>query len=185
MRTLGNKNYKKIYIIVAIALLVLAGTTVAALFVPFSPFAINKDGSDKPENTVNYDKPTDEQKEAGNQAKEDFIKEHENNEASVPSDGSSSTVVGVSIATFQQGSTLQIRTIIESVDVSGSCTLTLSRTGYENLVRSAQTQSQGSYSVCQGFDIDVSSLEAGSWMVTVDFAAQGKSGTTQKVVELQ
>jgi len=189
MRILRNKNHKKTLIIIGILVLLLSGTAAAALFIPISPFAVNKDTSDQPENTVNYDKPTAEQIEAGNTAKEEFIKAQDEKDAAenTPEDSASATTVGVSIATLaQEGSTLQIRTIIEeSTGAVGNCTLTLSRTGYDSVAQTAPTQSQGSYSVCQGFDVDVSALAAGSWTVKIDYVAKNKTGTVQKAVTLQ
>ena len=186
MRIIQNKNHKNIYIIIIIFALVLSGGVAAALLIPASPFSINRDSADQPENTVNYDKPTDEQKAAGDRAKEDFIKDHEETDATGPAVSDATSDVGVSITTLsQQGSILQIRTIIEINNEEGDCTMTLSRPGYESLVSTVQVQSQGSYSVCKGFDADVLSLDRGAWSVKIDYVAGDSSGTAQKDVTLQ
>jgi len=186
MRILRNKNNKKLYVIITVAALILSGGVAAALFIPASPFSLNKSTGDQPENTVNYDDATDEQKEAGDKIKEEFINNHQDDESTDPDGNIDTKTVGVTITTpVQQSSVLQIRTIIETLDNSGLCTLSLSRIGQEGLVKTAQTQSQGSYSVCKGFDIDTSSLQKGEWMVTVDYKGQNKVGSATKVVNIE
>jgi len=189
MRILRNKNSKKLFVIITVAALVLSGGVAAALFIPASPFSLNKNTGDQPENTVNYDDATDEQKEAGDKIKEEFINEHQDEEAVDPGNTPNVATVGVVITIPEQQSkqsmVLQVRTIIETVDNSGVCTLTLSHLGQSSVVKTAQTQSQGAYSVCKGFDVDVSTLEKGTWMATIDYVGQDRTGTATKAVDIK
>jgi hypothetical protein len=183
MRISRNKNPKKFYLVIVLAAVILTGSAAAALFVPTSPLYVYKQQGDNPENTVNYDRPTDEQKEAGDKAKEDFIKNHEESKGS-ENPANQTTNVTISSLT-QQSKMLQIRTMIDAIDNSGKCTVTLSRSGYQSVSQSVDTQSLGSYSVCKGFDIDATSIELGEWNVAVDYNGQSASGRAEGKVTIE
>ncbi|HEX6416342.1 MAG TPA: hypothetical protein VFZ62_02340 [Candidatus Saccharimonadales bacterium] len=184
MRIKQSSNKKKIIITsIAIAVLVAAGA---------SAYFLNQGSNqeDRPENTPDYNAPSDEQKNAGAKAKEDFIKrqdEAEKNKDQDGQNGSTGTPVGLTISSAgQNGSTLQIRTIIEALDDNGTCSLELTKTGADVVTQEAGTQILGSYSVCKGFDIPTEGMQKGSWQAKISYkGSNGQSGSAQRAVEVQ
>lgn len=144
---------------------------------------------DRPENSVDYNKPTSSQQAAGTEARKEF--ETKQTDASRYQSGdnksnapSTPTSVAVQITTASvSGTTLKIRTVIPTIDSSGSCSATLIKSS-ERVTRQVKTQTMGSYTTCQGFDIPISELSKGTWTVTVDYSgSESRSGrATQEVV---
>lgn len=184
-----STSSKNKFIIPAIALLVLAAISVGLLYYyKVGPFASKGAGQD----AVNYKKPTKEQVDAGTSAKKDFESRtteasHErqaaNGEQPASQAGQVSTIIS---SANMNGATLGVRTILQTIDSSGSCKLTLSKTGEQSLVKTAGTQTMGSYSSCQGFDIDTTSLAKGDWQLQLTYTGSaGQTGSASKVVTIQ
>lgn len=165
----------------AVLILVVAGGFVAAYqlgIIKSTPE--DRGASPVATNQVDYDPPTDEQKQTGIDAKKDFIERTEREDAT-----SESGLSSVSITTAsQEDSTLRIRTTISS-KATGVCKLTLSKAGQADIIRDAETQDMGTYSTCKGFDVDTGTMAKGDWKVSVGFSedAQGTLATT--VVEVR
>ena len=86
-----------------------------------------------------------------------------------------STAVQVTItSTSQTANTLQVRGLIASQQTQGTCTLTVERAGRQPVTQTAGVQALHGSATCQGFDIPLYQLTAGTWNVTLDF----KNGTT-------
>lgn len=183
MRITENKYSKKTKIIfAAVTAVILTGGVAGALLLPISPFAINKDEI-KPENTVDYKESSDDQKQAGYDAKEDFINKHENSSSSPGvDDGSSlSDIVTMTISSANQvEQTYQIRTIIEVLDNEGLCVLTLEKSGQEPITQEVGTQILGSYSVCKGFDVPIS--EKGEWQLGITYKGSAGQGSVKQSI---
>lgn len=84
----------------------------------------------------------------------------------------------------QNDGTLQIRTLIQAVWSSGSCTLTLAK-GSSIVEREAPVQALPSSSTCQGFDIPVSELSAGEWSVSIEATHEEESASVTSRVVVQ
>lgn len=137
-------------------------------------------GSSLPvENKVDYTEPTQDQKGAGIEAKEDFI--NKNNE-----DAENPGSVSVGITSLQQsGNTLSVRTMVQTLE-SGRCTLSLERSGEDTVRQPAvDTQIIGSYSTCKGFDIPTDGLVKGEWRVLVEYEGAASSGSDSSVVSIK
>lgn len=104
--------------------------------------------------------------------------------APVPGPGGKSTVEVAITSTTQQPTTLQIRTVIYSVQGSGICTLSLTRSGYETVTQTAEIQPLPTTSTCKGFDIPLSQLATGNWQATVTFNNNAVTGTTTKSITI-
>ena len=178
-----NTNSKKIRVLIAsiIVAVLLLGGTLYALMSPRSPFYLGSKIDDNPENTVDYSEPTDTQKQAGEDAKKRF------NEEKYPADNSPdesyTNSTSVTITSAQQWSDiLSVRVMINAINDMGGCTLKMTHDGRE-LVKKADTQSMGSYSVCKGFDIVKSELQPGEWTLSVSYSDStgAKGSVTQKV----
>lgn len=189
MRITKNKHNKKTKIFIAsfVGVLLLCGAA-SALFLPSSPFSINKRIEDRSENSVDYEKPSNDQKEAGEKAKEDFINKHDDTgpgTATAPSDSSFSTVTMTISSASQSNQNYQIRTIISALDNEGICTLTLSKSGQQPLVQEVGTQVLGSYSVCKGFDVAIGNLAKGQWQLVVAYKGPAGQGTAKQSIGVE
>lgn len=93
------------------------------------------------------------------------------------------TVTASITAANQNGNMLQIRTLIESVDTNGTCSLTLQK-GSSKVTRTADIQALASSSTCKGFDIPTSSLSSGEWKLTIAIELTNKRATLTKAVSI-
>jgi cytoskeletal protein RodZ len=93
------------------------------------------------------------------------------------------TVTASITAANQNGDTLQIRTLIESVDTKGTCSLTLLK-GNSKVTRSADIQALASSSTCKGFDIPTSALSPGEWELTITVKLTNKQATLTKTITI-
>lgn len=171
-------------IIIAIVITVLflgVGAATWALTGGVDDFGESYEDAFKPENTVNLEDATDEQKTAGNKAKEDFINRQDDKnpeETPVPSANVSVTITSVS----QRDGDLQVRTIIDTTTSGGSCKFTMSREGNTPVVIDAGIQIMGSYAVCQGFDVRLAGFEKGEWNMRLEYVNGMSSGMTERKI---
>lgn len=188
MRIAINKNHKKRNIILTISALVFSAGVASALLIPSSPFSLNKKQEDRAENTVNYKTPSSDQKQAGDKAKEDFIKKQaaaDDAQSKSNQSGSSSNTVNITISSAKQvDQVYQIRTILSAIDDNGTCTLTLSKTGQGPVTQVVGTQTLGSYSVCKGFDVTTAGLEKGDWQVNIAYKGSAGQGSVRQTLGL-
>ena len=134
------------------------------------------------QDTIDYNPATPEQQKAGDQTKSGS-----NDTLITPSasTGSDKKDVQVTItAADQNGSTLQIRTLVNAVENTGTCTLTITSTGRPTVTETANIQSLANTSTCQGFDIPISELSVGTWNILVGFSSDTLTGsaTMNKVI---
>lgn len=141
---------------------------------------------------------TSEHPDVGNEIKEEFLNketeasvqaesqgDHSSNgsEGETPSGDMKSHVQITSAAISND--TLRVRVAIQTIDSDGNCTLTLSKPNQASIIKKVKTQTMGSYTTCQGFDVDTSNLSAGNW--TIDIKYQGskdRQGTASTIAEV-
>lgn len=176
-----NKNRKiKIYITVAIvALAALAGVASYSWF-----FA---DKENPKENQVSYERPTTEQLSAGSKAKEEFNDRAYNTEESQSASNLNQSSVDVNITSAMiKDSVFSVRSIISTLDSSGTCELTFSKNNIPPVKYTADMQIMGTYSVCRGFDIPIDVLQEGLWNISLEYkGSEGRSGKTNQTVEVK
>lgn len=86
--------------------------------------------------------------------------------------GSDKKSVKMSITAINQTDQyLQIRSLINAVDDTGVCTLTISSASTDLIKETAETQQQAKISTCKGFDIPLSKLSKGSLSVSIEYAS--------------
>lgn len=148
-----------------------------------------------PSATINTAPATTDQITAGKDIKDAF--DSKKTEASVQSDSqnassansTSPTTAAVQITTASvDTAALHVRSIIQAIDAKGVCVLTLSKEKpADNTIvsREAQTQTMGSYSTCQGFDISTNALSKGVWKVQLEYkGSQQQTGSTETEVTI-
>lgn len=187
----SSKKYLYITLGVAVAIGIVAATYVYA-------FDGNLLGWKKSYNnsSINYDKPTDEQKQAGNDAKRETVErdaqqqEHkpsasQTDQTPVPTpqqSGKSKVEVSITAAN-QNGSIFQVRSVLFTLANSGTCTLTLTK-GTATVIKTAKVQAQATSSACLGFDIPTSELSPGVWHLTINFENETVTGTAEKDITI-
>jgi len=166
-----NKGSKSKKIVLALVLLLLVAGAVFA-YMQLS----TKNDSDTVD-TINTEKPTNEQIKAGNDTKTDTIESDNSKNPETPTTPTSKMPTLTITAANQNGATVQIRTLIDSVISSGTCTLVMTQ-GESSITRTVNVQALSSSSTCMGFDIPTSDLaQNGEW--TIAITLQTTAGSTQ------
>lgn len=141
------------------------------------------DNSTKDVDNINYDPATKEQQDTGNQTKSNSS-DTPLAPTTIPDSDKKNVQVTITSAN-QNGSTLQIRSLIGAVGNTGTCTLTLTSTGQSAVTKTATIQALASTSTCQGFDIPTSDLSIGTWNILIEFSSDTLTGsaTMDKVIK--
>jgi uncharacterized membrane protein len=159
----NTSNTKKKYTLLTIGALVII---IASLLVYYFITKTNNTAYNPTtkSSTPNITAPTTkEQSEAGNEAKKDTI----NKGVSFTTPQAASDIA-ISISASQQNDQMfQIRTLINKVMGSGSCTIVLAKTASTTITKTADIQTLSSSSTCKGFDIPLSELSVGNWTVEI------------------
>lgn len=145
---------------------------------PFQP----QSDSVNPSNTVNYDQPTTEQTEAGKSIKEQVADQAKDDDGSTAP--TTSTVTLDITAANKTSDMLLVRTLIQTISSSGTCSLTMTGPGKMTYTATSAIQPNASSSTCQGFNIPLSNLGQGTWSITINFQGDGISGSATKEVTI-
>ena len=175
------------YIIIAIVIAVLIGAGVFAYAYKLWPFHASN------ASTIDTKPATKEQQNAGQQIKQTNADEDAKNKsngsdqpaAPVPQPSGKSSVTVSITAANQNSGVLQIRSLIETVDSTGTCTLTLTKSGLPTVTKTAGVQALASSSTCQGFNVPVSELAKGTWNLNLLFENGTLKGEASKTVDIQ
>lgn len=94
--------------------------------------------------------------------------------------------LGVTItAATQDGDMVFIRATASGA-TSGTCTLTLTKSGANTITRTAALAAQANYVICQGFNLQTSDFNsAGSWRTVVKIESNGASAQAEKELTIQ
>jgi len=181
-----KKSFRKKTLFIAVALFILvAGAGVFAYTQNLGPFASSE--AEPTDQEINYNEPTEEQVEAGEQTKEEVVNEATKpatSNSSVGSTPSKTVEIEFTSGPNVTNGTFSVRALIQELNTSGSCTLTLSKAGQPNVAKTAKTQPLANASTCQGFDFDVSGLQEGTWNVELSYKSSSASGKINESVTL-
>jgi hypothetical protein len=175
---------------------IIIATIVAAVIVASSSyyvFAMNgsifgwklhKDTSG--DSSINLSPATDEEKQAGSDVKQQTA---DPGKPDVSSDPTGNDTAGTDLpitftAVNQNGAKLQVRAEIQALVSNGTCTLTLTKGG-ATVTKNAPTQATASVSTCQGFDVATSELSPGTWTLTLNVSADGKTGQASTTTNVE
>lgn len=186
-------RYQRNKIIIFGALLVLAllvAYACVAYYKGLPPFSDRNNiytESSRRENDINREPATDDQKRAGEKQKEstappDVDIEENDTEGNEQAPGSDFAVTLTALN--QTGDNVQIRTLINKVSTSGTCTLTLTK-GNSVIERQSQVAALPSSSTCKGFDIPLEELSEGDWQVAVTVNISGNISSASKTLTVQ
>ncbi|MDQ3123133.1 MAG: hypothetical protein M3Q14_00385 [bacterium] len=187
------KYSKKKIIILIVVVIVLIAASLGTYLYAFKGKLFGWSPLPQEKSKINYDKPTEEQKKTGENSKKQTVIKEEAKPNTGGSDQAPSPTpqpngknkVGMMIsAANQNGSVLQIRSMISAVTNSGTCTLTLTKSG-QTVTKTAGVQALASDSTCQGFDIPTSELSPGNWQLALHFENSKLEADTSRTVIVQ
>lgn len=183
----------KFTIVVLLVLLILFGTYLYLWVYKGEVFDFSLRGVNG--GSIDYNKPTTEQKAAGDKIKDDVVTGDKVNSTATdkpvpPSPKTSEydkSSVGVVISAAEQSQSLiQIRAFVQIISSEGNCKLTITNTtSNKTFSKTANIQPQSTFSTCQGFDVDVANLGVGIWSITVAFENSSLAGSANKDVEVR
>jgi hypothetical protein len=177
-----QKKSNKIIIASAIAVAVLfsAGAyAYATNSFPFQKEEVNTEVDEPKENEVDYTTPSNGQKSAGDDAKQNFIDKSYGDGSEAPS---AATQIGITSISGDSSSIVSVRAMIEAPTSTGMCKLSAVGPG-DTVMLTTDLQTMGSNSVCKGFDIN---LTKGQWTITVTYEDEsGNSSQSQKDYEVK
>jgi len=178
-------NLDKIIIICIIFILLISTLTVSYIYIfkgnLFGWKASKSQNTTNNQNSIDYNEATSEQKKAGNAVKSGLT-DSPPEPTSIPGSDKKNVQMIITAAN-QNGSILQIRALISAVENTGICTLTLTSAGKPTVTKTANSQALSSTSTCQGFDIPVSELSAGTWHAIIEYNSTALTGSaTQDIV---
>jgi hypothetical protein len=174
-RTKIKKYSKKKLIITAILILVILAAAGTFLFLRHKHNEDIRRLSAKPqgqkiENKVNYDPPTDQEKQDQAAQKDDIINKMDN-----PPVATDLTVAIIRAGQNGQGTPLNIRTIVDGA-TTGTCTVTFSKDGQANIVKSFPITFEATTSSCSGADVAAADFPAeGTWKMSITAQANNKT----------
>lgn len=180
----NNKSKKTTLIVVSIILLVLISGAVYAASQGF----FNQKSNSGP--TTNLNPATEEEKKEGDNTKSTTVESEDTSSGSTKNEDPSnqtpppSNVSVQTSASGQNGSTYQLRYLIESVVNDATCTLTLKK-GSAVVTKTSKTQALPQSSTCQGFDIPTTELSPGTWEMTLIVTGENITGSTSSTIRVQ
>jgi|GEM_PF-391208 len=195
MRIKTRKTSKKLFIIgIIVGILLLLGGATAYFYKTHSNLFGWQPFPEPTTSGINYNKPTEDQTKAGDAAKQNTATQgtfkpttgsgSDQPPTPTPQPNGKSTVNVIITAANQNGSLLQIRSLISTVTNSGTCTLTLTRQG-GTVTKTAAIQAQSTTSTCQGFDISTSEVTSGVWQLSLHFENSTLVGGASQTVTVQ
>lgn len=166
-------------------LLILVGAT-ACYYLLFrsneSTTSTNNDTS-----KISLDKPTDEEQQAGQDQKQKTVENDSSSKDGTDSSASldSSMPIPVTLtANARNGDIYQLRYLVEENLGSGTCTLTLTKSG-QTITKTAAIQPSASSSTCQGFNVPMNELSTGQWQSRLHIQAGDRSGETAATLTIE
>ena len=185
-----QSNSTKRNILIALGVILLLGTagTAAAYYFKVGPFTPHAD------NSINLDKPSKDESKAGTDAKQQSVDANANESqtgsdpapAPQPIENSNKKSVHAEItAANQDESSLHVRTLIQTVASSGTCTLVMTGPQNKSYTATAAIQPLPSSSTCKGFDIPLAKLSPGAWTIEVSFNNDELTASANKEVTIK
>ncbi len=167
MKIQRKKPRKKILFIVLVAALILAVLAATYYFLVLSPNQKKSANTPSKVNTVNYNPPTDAQKQEGNRIKEEGLKNQTGQTAPTPPTNPHGTVTISRVGQSTQGGAVSLRTQVDGI-TSGQCEIIFSLSGQPSIIKNVNVISGPTYYTCENVDISSSEFAvSGNWQVSV------------------
>lgn len=175
-----KSNKKKILGLTVAALLVLGGVAAALEISGVTDFYQRKPAAQNaPLEGINYDPPTEEEQQAGNEHKQEV----EDQDDQPAPGGQNATIVIVDAN--QYGAEIEVRAFISNLIKDGICTITFKKDTY-SIQKQVSATADASTTPCMNLEVPRSEFAVnGSWTVTVEYSAVNAYGKTEQVIEIE
>ena len=179
-----NSPKKRKLLIVFTSLFVTALILVAAFLFIHNQQTQNHINTDKDEvNVVDFEKPSSDQQDAGDKAKEDFNNSKKDDSTTVaPEKLNGKNVLPVTIININNSDPEQvsIRASVDTLEKDGTCKLVITdKNGLVIESQQSSLQTQSSYSSCLGFTVPKSKLANGPFKAKVSYESSQSAGTSE------
>lgn len=177
---------KKIFLITSIIAILLAGLLFYFYSTKCIGFHCNSRIQGITRTTPDLNPPANDQLKNGQQIKNNGIKNNKStgggDQPPAPStQKNGKSIVEVAITSANQtDSSLQVRTLISTLDNTGTCTLGLVNQAGASLSYSTGVQPLSNTSTCKGFDIPLTDLSPGIWKISVVYENPTLTGMATK-----
>lgn len=128
-------------------------------------------------NQVNYRPPTDAQKKAGDEIKQESLK-NSNTDSNSSSDSGAPNSVTITIARLGQvspGQNVNLRATLSGNVNNGQCVATFTKSGHAPVTVTTGIASDPTYYSCEPIDMSASQLSDGTWEASVYVQQSGKT----------
>lgn len=160
------KKYKILYFIPIIIIFIIGFYCLYTYIIKQKqPIQTNSNNS-----SINLNPATEDQIKAGDQTKSNSNNDTPPSPTDLPNSDKKNIQMSIT-AISQNDQYLQIRSLINAVDDTGVCTLTISSASTDLIKETAETQQQAKISTCKGFDIPLSKLSKGSLSVSIEYVS--------------
>ena len=174
-----KNNFHKI--VIAVLIVTVIGVCVTYALFNGKITGFNNNEEIRTENTVDYNKPSSNQEIEGERIKDEFDKKHYGEDTG--NNESNSANINIS-SVNQKDDILEVRTIIQTQS-KGECIISISQNGNSIFNDSSTSTSYGSYSVCNGFNIDVSKFEKGIANINLVYNSNSIKEETNKEISVK
>jgi len=188
----SKKPYKKLALMSAVIVVALLGYTTYAATTDIWPFTksqqtagttVNQPSKDTTDASSEEDTSTPAVSEdTDTTTVTDTPKTPENNESSTTKNEDKIAVTITSVS--NDDDVLKVRSLIEAITSSGTCTLTLTKED-SKLTKTSGIQALPSSSTCKGFSIPTTELSRGTWSLALSVISEGKTGSTTTSFEVK
>lgn len=169
------KNFKKNKKFALILLLTLLVVVIAAVIYVFMNSRMKTSGYEDGSG-INYDPPTNEEKQAGDKQKDETLQEEKARNNSENQSKKSASVIITDAG--QYGDTIEVRAFIPDHYQDGTCTILLTHGGYR-VEKTTPAYRDASTTICTNPLIAKSEFAAsGEWQVVVSFSSLNASGSS-------
>lgn len=188
MKIIQTTNTKKIVVIASAITILLAATIAYAYYSKIGPFTTHSNDS------INLNKPTKDELETGERIKEQSVIPDGGKSASgsdpapdpQPIEDSDKKSVHAEITVANQNeSTLQVRTLIQTVTSMGTCTISMDGPQGKIYTSTADVQALASSSTCKGFDIPLDQLSPGTWVLSLNYESTDIIASASKEITIK
>lgn len=185
----SKKNTRKYTILLLLGFivisLVLLGLEISGTIDLYKRSNTDSTKTTKPVNTVNYDPPTDEEKNAGDIKKEEIVQ----NESEMTNNTSGTNLISANIVIVdasQYDSILEVRAFASNVLENGTCTITFTKQGAPTVTKKVSAFADASTTPCTTASFDRTEFASGGvWSMVLTFESASSNGTATKEVTVE
>lgn len=186
MQVQSKKSYKKLVILIAAIIVIIAGGLFAyAMYLPqdHSPSETTTSDTQKAQSSEKSSKSDNDSQTTDDQTTTREKEKDNPTQFEGSSPNTNNTITGVINYKAVADGALTLRTTIEQSLTSGTCTLTLTSNG-RTVTKTANIAPNPSSSTCEGFSVPVSELGSGSWNIEITITSGDRTGAFKDSVTI-